>query len=118
MTRNAAILTAHMVAGKPLFRAEGDRLIRTARDGGLPLEFAGWFRLLELCGGGVLEEQGYGYPIQRRYFAEIARALPGCIEGVGQDDSPRRTEEILMAARRSGGSMRLVWLNGRIGIQN
>jgi hypothetical protein len=117
MTRNAAILTAHILSGTPLFQAVGNTLIRTSKEGALPLEFAEWFRLSELSGGGVLEGQGYGYPIQRRHFAEIAQALPGCVEGIVHDDSPRTREEILMAARRSGGRTRLVWVDRKIGVK-
>jgi hypothetical protein len=118
MTRNAAILTAHIVAGTPLFRAVDDTLIRTSKEGALPLEFAEWFRLVELSGGGALGEQGYGYPINRRYLAHIARALPGCVEGIAQGTSQRSKEEVLMASRRSGGRGRLLWVDGTMEVKH
>lgn len=117
MTRNAAILMAHIVADTPLFRVVGDTLIRTSSEGALPLEFAETLRLVKLSGGGVLGEQGYGYPIAPQYVARIARSLPGCIESIGEASLSHSSEEVLVTARRSGGRVRLLWVDGAIGIK-
>jgi hypothetical protein len=112
MTRNAAILTAHLVARTPLLRVDGDHLVRTSCDGSLPLEFARWLRLVTLSGGGPLSGGGYGYPLTRREATRIAQALPGCTEGTIEGTLVKSKTEILLAARRSGGKTRPRWVNG------
>ncbi|WP_448208672.1 hypothetical protein [Azospirillum sp. sgz302134] len=112
MTRNAAILMAHIVARKSLFRVEGDKLVRTSKEGALPLEFAIWLRRFALAGGGTLEGGSYGYLLGGYDAACIARALPGCIEGVRQGNSTRASIKAMMAARRLGGRSRIRWVDG------
>jgi len=112
MTRTAAILTAHIVARVPLFRIEEGMLVRTSREGALPLEFAKSLRRAALAGGGVLDEGGYGYPLGGYDAARISRALPGCIEGAGDCRSASSSMDVLAAARRSGGRTRVRWVNG------
>lgn len=118
MTRNAAILTAHIAARKPLFRVEGDRLMRTSNEGALPLEFARWLRLTALAGGGGLEGNGYGYCYCLGGVAPstIARALPGCIAGMTEPVPALSDLEMLMMARRSGGRTRIRWLDGAMAV--
>jgi hypothetical protein len=110
MTRNAAILTAHIVAHIPLFRVEGKKLVRTSSEGTLPLEFARWLRLAALAGGGAVDGYGYGYCLGGVEPAVIAQALPGCIEET--KSVSRSNLDILLEARRSGGRIRVRWVDG------
>ena len=114
MTRNGAIIMAHVVARAPLFRLVGDRLIRLSKEGALPLEFARWLRVVSLSASGVFGEGAYGYSIDRQNAMRIAQALPACIDGTLHGVSSRSTREILMDARRSGGRNRLLWLDGKM----
>lgn len=112
LTRNTAILTAHSIARIALFRIEDGVLLRTSNEGALPLEFARSLRLSALASGGSLQGGGYCYPLGGYDTRRIARALPGCIEGVSDDGSRSSSVHHLMAARRSGGRHRVRWANG------
>jgi hypothetical protein len=114
MTRNAAILTAHIVARVPLFKVDGEKLMRTSREGALPHEFARWLRLMTLVGGGAINEHGYGYYLGEIEPTAIAQALPGCIEGMRSNS--RSKFDILLEARRSGGRTRVRWVNGALAV--
>ncbi|WP_088347294.1 MULTISPECIES: hypothetical protein [Rhodomicrobium] len=115
-TRVAAILQAHVVAGRPLFALEGDTLVRRSAEGALPLEFAQSLRLSAGAGGGPCGDGSYVYPLGDMLLASLASALPGCIEGV-----PHRLTELadvaaIVRSRRSGGRIRLRWSGGTVSV--
>jgi len=112
LTRNSAILTAHIIASVPMFRFEDGFLVRTSQEGGLPLELARWLKLAALSGGGLLDGGSYVYPIVRQNAVRVAQALPGCIEGMPARDVIASTTDILMASRRSCGRKRVLWIDG------
>lgn len=114
MTRTAAILMAHIVARMPLFRFDDDALIRTTSEGHLPLEFARWLRLASLSGGGELDQGGYGYSMGGISPRLIEKALPHCVTNLPCLAVARSDTDVLMAARRSRGRMRVIWVDGTL----
>lgn len=111
-TRSAGILAAHISARVPLFRAQDGLLSRIGMEGALPLEIARWLRLSALAGGGVLPNEGYGYPTGACDLGILNDALPGCVDGVKQGKPLSAPPDNLLAARRSGGRVRVSWING------
>jgi hypothetical protein len=114
LTRNAAILKAHIVAGTPLFRVEGKNLVRTAKEGALPIEFARWLRLSTLTGSGAVDKHGYSYGLGDVELTRITHSFPGCVEG--QLASLRSSMDVLLEARRSGGRTRVQWVDGTMAV--
>ena len=116
-TRNAAIVSAFLVAQKSLFEVSGDRLSTIAVEGALPLEIARWLRVAELAGGGPDDDGCYVYPLARVNPSRIDDALPGLLDGVSRAARNLRTPigvEAILAARRSGGRVRAGWIAGEV----
>jgi hypothetical protein len=106
LSRASAIVFAHMLARRPLFKVDGDRLARTAKDGFLPDTIARWLRYANLANPSVSSEGGYSYPIQAAHSARIATILPDAVDA---GMSLRPVEDIVCSVRRSGWSTRMVW---------
>jgi hypothetical protein len=106
LSRASAIMCAHMSAKRPLFKANGDKLVRTARDGFLPDAIARWLRYANFANPSVSSESGYSYPAQAVNYARIAAILP---DGVDAGAALRPVEDIVSSVRRSGWATRMVW---------
>lgn len=114
LSRAAAIALAHSMSGEPLFRRDGEGLYRLAGEGALPDAIAATARLRVLANPGPDDQGcGYRYPSGNREITEIARLLPGVVEGVN-DSSGASGVEAVSFARHSGGRARLTWREGRL----
>jgi len=108
-SRHAAILDAHMQAGRPLFRYEHGNVDRLAGEGSLPLEVAAALRVRSLAnGGGTLN--GWRYQMSQENAIWLARLLPGVIEGIQEDGAG----DMAMSCRRGRGARRYLWSDGVI----
>ncbi|MGY3511272.1 hypothetical protein ACVIQY_004247 [Bradyrhizobium sp. USDA 3051] len=111
VSRCVAIAEAHMQAGKPMYRREADRLVRTGLDGFLPDQIAHWLRYENLSNAQPAPAGGYSYQASQAQVAAIARLLPGAIDaGLTLPAS----WAAVAAARRSGFAERLVFKEGRV----
>ncbi len=113
-SRTVAILEAHRLKRRPLFRWEGGQLRRLTRSGHLPLEMArALARASGAASGPVAAADGvwsYHYPADIRDAEQIARCLGSAVDLGGA----RRTDPLrdVVAARRSGS--RRTWIDQRI----
>lgn len=109
LSRTSAILQAHRVAGRPLFRYAEGRIGRISLEGSLPLEIAAVLRLLALSNPGPTDE-GYAYPAGVDGAHWASTLLP--IEIVG---TPRPAGEPAAARFRLGQmARRPLWINGAL----
>ncbi|MGX5842691.1 hypothetical protein ACWGTI_18400 [Mesorhizobium sp. ArgA1] len=108
-SRHAAVLDAHLQAGLPLFRLDGDRIRRIPAEGALPLEVAVALRLKCLNNGGISTD-GWDYAVSPDESRWLVGLMPGLIEGVrlSGDADPAR------GYRRGRGSRRPLWIGGSI----
>jgi hypothetical protein len=109
-TRAAAIAHAYLIAKRPMFRFDGEALIRLAREGALPLELATALRLRTLANPGV-GEQGYVYPCSPSDALWLADLAPGLIDGIVAP-APRHSASPWAAALRGRGARRPLWIAG------
>ena len=100
-----------MLLGRPLYRFEGDRLLREARDGYLPDLIAHWLRYANLAPPCALPAGGYAYPASRDQAATIARLMPRAVDASA---TSRSSWEAVASARRSGFAERLIFMDGRV----
>lgn len=112
-TRAAAIAHAYLIAKRPMFRFDGDALIRLTRDGALPLELAAALRLRTLANPGVGEE-GYSYPCSPTDAQWLAGLAPGLIDGVVAPVASPRPARPWTAALRGRGARRPQWIAGEM----
>lgn len=108
-SRHAAIIDAHIQAGKPLFRYDDGQITRIPIEGALPLEIAAALRLRTLRNGGATLTS-WRYAASPEDAAWLAGLLPGIIEGVSQV----KPAGAAMAWRRGRGSRRPTWSSGGI----
>jgi hypothetical protein len=111
VSRCCAIVDAHIQAGKTMFRLDGDRLLRTGRDGFLPDLMARWLRHENLSNSMVLSSGGYQYAATTEQAARIAALMPGAIHIGAAQAVPWGA---VASARRSGFAERLVFADGRV----
>jgi hypothetical protein len=107
-SRHAAIIDAHMQAGRPLFRVGQAGLERIAAEGALPLEVAWALRVRALANGGA-SENGWAYSASGHDVGWLRDLLPGIIEGA--DAEPTNPS---LAYRRGRGARRALWSKGGI----
>src|SRR5205085_2663971 len=69
VSRCGAIVQAHMLAGRAMYRFDTDRLVRLGRDGFLPDRISHWLRYANLANSGALPSGGYGYAAGRNQAA-------------------------------------------------
>ena len=110
LSRCCAIVHAHMLAGRAMYRFERGALVRLGQDGFLPDRISQWLRYENLANAGPLASGGYRYTARQEQAATIATLLPGVIEtGV----TLRASWDVIASARRSGFAERLVFADGR-----
>jgi hypothetical protein len=109
-SRQAAIIDAHVQAGRPLFRYGEDRIVRLAAEGALPLEIAAALRVRTLSNA-ACDDDGWSYATTGRDAAWLASLLPGLIEGVQGEDAGGGAA---MSYRRGRGTRRPLWCDGGI----
>lgn len=104
-SRQAAILDAHMQAGRPLFHIDDGYLRRVTNEGSLPVEVALALRMRSLTnGGGTID--GWSYEVSPADVSWLAALLPGAIGGTG----PISGDNALV--RRGRGARRPLWQSG------
>ncbi|MCY1340230.1 hypothetical protein D9M68_358980 [compost metagenome] len=108
-SRHAAILDAHLQAGRPLFRFEKDHLSRLASEGSLPLEISAALRIRTLSNA-ACTDSGWRYEATKQDAVWLAGLLPGLIEGV-RDDA---VIDPATSYRRGRGYRRPIWSDGGI----
>jgi hypothetical protein len=110
ISRCSAIVRAHMLAGRAMYRFDAGQLVRLGRDGFLPDRISQWLRYENLANAGPLVSGAYGYTARQEQSATIATLLPVAIDpGV----TLRASWDIIASARRSGFAERLVFTDGR-----
>ncbi|WP_313080102.1 hypothetical protein [Atlantibacter sp.] len=115
LSRTAAIIVASVDARRPTFRRIAENhFICLADDCGLPDALATGLRRSVLRNGGPTEA-GYAYPLDDASFRWLSRLLPGCFFSLpsGNDCD---VNQLVSAARHSGGKTRLGWRNGRLAL--
>lgn len=108
-SRHAGILDAHLQAGQPLFRLDGDVLRRIPREGALPIELSRALRFRTLRNGGA-SANGWAYTVCPVSLQWLVRLLPGLIEGVDVSVAANRLGDF----RRGRGARRPLWIAGGI----
>lgn len=109
ISRCSAIVYAHMLAGRAMYRFDAGQLVRLGRDGFLPDRISQWLRYENLANAGPLPSGAYGYAARQEQATTIAKLLPGAIDaGV----TLRPSWEVIASARRSGFAERLVFVDG------
>ena len=110
LSRCCAIVHAHMLAGRPMYRFDAGQLVRLGQDGFLPDRISQWLRYKNLANARPLASGAYRYTARQEQAATIATLLPGVIDtGV----SLRASWESISSVRRSGFAERLVFADGR-----
>lgn len=111
LSRTSAILYAHMLADRPLYKFVDGALSRQAKDGFIPDRLAGWLRYANIANPSVSIDGGYSYPSQPEQAAKIASLLDGAIDaGVVL----RPAIEVVSSVRRSGWAERMIWKDARL----
>ncbi|HBR46702.1 MAG TPA: hypothetical protein DEA80_17595 [Afipia sp.] len=111
LSRCCAIVHAHMLAGRPMYRFDAARLVRLGRDGFLPDRISQWLRYVNLNNAGPMPSGGYGYCADQSQATAIAALLRGAVDaGV----AVRASWDVVASARRSGFAERLVFTDGRL----
>lgn len=110
-SRHAAIVDAHVQAGRPLFRSENSLIRRIASEGALPIEVARALRLRTLLNGGASND-GWDYALALREQRWLAGLLPSLIDGLGS----ARSADSTLTYRRGRGPRRPVWTDGGIAV--
>jgi hypothetical protein len=110
LSRCCAIVHAHMLAGRAMYRFDAAWLVRLGRDGFLPDRISQWLRYVNLNNAGPMPSGGYGYRADQSQAAAIATLLRGAVDaGV----AVRASWNVVASARRSGFAERLVFTDGR-----
>ncbi|UMR31991.1 hypothetical protein MJ904_07390 [Massilia sp. MB5] len=115
LSRCAAIIHAHALAGVALFKFREDRIERIAQDGALPDVLAATLRRRCLRAAGV-DAGAYSYPATEADARWVSSMLSGCVADV-EISTPQATGELLSAVRRSGGRLRARWEGGELSIK-
>lgn len=109
LSRCIAIVYAHMLASRAMYRFENGALIRLVRDGFLPDRISQWLRYENLSNAEPLPGGGYAYRAQQDQATTIATLLPG---GIDVDVTVRASWDVISSARRNGLAQRLVFTDG------
>jgi len=110
LSRCSAIVHAHMLADRAMYRFDAGQLVRLGRDGFLPDRISQWLRYENLANAGPLDSGGYGYAARQEQAATIAELLPGAVDaGV----TLRASWDAIASTRRSGFVERLAFADGR-----
>lgn len=109
-SRHAAIIDAHVQAGRPLFRYEEGRIVRLAAEGALPLEIAAALRVRTLSNAACTDD-GWSYATTGRDATWLAGLLPGLIESIQGEDAGGSGA---MSYRRGREARRPLWCDGGI----
>lgn len=112
LSRNAAILQAHRIAGRALLRYEDGMIHRIGSEGALPLEVAAALRLRSLANPGPTDG-GYAYPAGAGDARWVASLLPTELEGAA---GPGAGGQGLagLGCRRGRLARRPLWSNGSL----
>jgi hypothetical protein len=107
LSRQAAIVHAHVTRGVSMFDFEDGKLVRSTREGALPIPVAAWLRYRNLGNAGPSGRRHYAYSARAADLVKLRRLLPGILQG----DGPQSALEAANVCRRSGGAARLLWIN-------
>lgn len=110
VSRQAAIVHAHVARRSAMFGFEAGSLVRSAGEGALPAPISAWLRYRNLGNAGPSDKRRYAYPATADDLSRLHTLLPGIVEA----DAPRSALDVALAFRRSGGSERLLWINGNV----
>lgn len=113
-SRTIAILEAHRMAGKGLFRMEDNYLVRCARDGCLPASVVRWLRFLHLANPGVLgrspQLRTIAYPADSSSATVLSKWFGLAIDVAASKPTDRRLS--VGISRHRTARPRLVWRDG------
>jgi hypothetical protein len=109
LSRQAAIVHAHVARGASMFDFDDGKLVRSTGEGALPVPVAAWLRYRNLGNAGPSGRRHYAYSASAADLAKLRRLLPGILQGDGPQSA-------LDAAnfRRSGGAARLLWIDDSV----
>lgn len=110
VSRCCAIVQAHMMAGKTMYRFGADHLVRVGRDGFLPDRIAQWLRYENLVNAEPSSSGGYRYAASPSQAATAARLMPGAVDAGA---TFRASWDVIASNRRSGFTERLIFTDGR-----
>jgi hypothetical protein len=112
LSRNAAVVLAHCLAGEPLFEWSSGVLRRIGREGALPDALAAVSRIRHLANPGPLEAR-YLYRFDDDELHQLATALPNLVRTL-KDSSGKRAAEAVSSVVHSGGRVRATWKKGSL----
>jgi hypothetical protein len=112
LSRNAAVVLAHCLAGKPLFEWSSGVLRRIGREGALPDQLAAVLRIRHLANAGPVEA-GYHYWLDEEGLRHLVNALPNLARRLN-DSSGKPVAEIVSSVVHSGGRVRAAWKKGSL----
>ncbi|MGU3558605.1 hypothetical protein [Methylobacterium radiotolerans] len=112
LSRSAAVVAGHVMAGRPLFEPRAGVLAVRGHDGLLPDALVRELRLRHLTNPGPAGEE-YVYPLCAADLVRIRLLLPGLTLGDAISDSPPPAA-VANIVRRSGGRDRFLWSEGRL----
>lgn len=114
LSRAAAIVCAHSLAARPLFRFDGETLLRLGKEGALPDALAADLRYSCASNPELNTQDGsYRYAADRASAEKIATTLPNIVERQG-DFPGRSAAQVVSLAVHSGGRVRPAWKAGRV----
>ncbi|MEH2539211.1 MULTISPECIES: hypothetical protein [unclassified Bradyrhizobium] len=110
LSRQAAIVHAHVARGASMFDFDDGKLVRSTGEGALPIPVAAWLRYRNLGNAGPSGRRHYAYSARAADLAKLQRLLPGILQG----DGAQSAFEAANVCRRSGGAARLLWINDSV----
>jgi hypothetical protein len=112
LSRTSAIVLAHSLAAKPLFRAEDGLLVRICSEGALPDALASASRLRTLVNSGP-DGRSYIYRMPTSELGGIVRIVPNIVESF-KDSLGEYNLNAVSSAIHSGGRIKLTWTKGEL----
>lgn len=113
LSRSAAVVAGHVMAGRPLFEPREGVLAVAGHDGLLPDAFVREMRLRHLANPGPVDG-AYLYPLDAADLARLRSLLPGLTPGAAIFESPPPPAAVANSVLRSGGRDRFAWTRGRL----
>jgi hypothetical protein len=110
MSRPAAVVLAHSLAGTPLFELASGMLRRIGREGALPDVLAAVSRIRHLANAGPIDGV-YAYRLDDQTLRNFSTALPNLMP-ILKDSSGKGVVEAVSLAIHSGGRVRTTWSKG------
>lgn len=110
LSRQAAIVHAHVARDAAMFDFDSGGLVRSSGEGALPFPVAAWLRYRNLGNAGPSGRRHYAYPARAADLTKLRRLLPGIVRG----ESSQSALDAANACRRSGGAGRMLWINNSV----